>query len=334
MRQARHQAAACLLAGNHVSGAGDRGFVQSCRAGPAVRLVSSRSEVKDASGIIARHGRGKTSPDIGDRSDPPTRPRCSASLVGTSVEFYDFYIYATAAALVFGPLFFPGESPAAQLLACLCELWPGLCRAAARALRFRTFRRPGRAQIDPGRVADADGRIDPADRFPADLRRWSAGSRRCCCACCASARACGLGGEWGGAALLAVENAPPGWAIALRRRSATGRAGGFPRRQRAVPLLGWAQPDEAFHAWGWRIPFLLSAVLVGLGLWVRLTGSPRRRLSPSASKPSAAAALPFGELLRDHWPATLAGTRRCRVLCLFYISTAFVLGYDDHGTRL
>jgi MFS family permease len=80
----------------------------------------------------------------------------------------------------------------------------------------------------------------------------------------------GLGGEWGGAVLLAVENAPPGWRARFGDVPAAGRAGGVPAGQRPVPAAGPGADAEAFKAWGWRLPFAASVVLVGIGLWIRL----------------------------------------------------------------
>src|SRR3546814_10857411 len=80
----------------------------------------------------------------------------------------------------------------------------------------------------------------------------------------------GLGGEWGGAALLAVENAPSGWKSRFGMFPQLGAPAGFIAANGLFLLLGLGLSDADFAAWGWRIPFLLSAVLVGLGLWVRL----------------------------------------------------------------
>ncbi len=94
-----------------------------------------------------------------------------ASLAGTAVEFYDFYIYATAASLLFGPAFlsFGIENRSAALG--LRELRGRLFRAPGRCRRVRAFRRSDRSQVHSGRIADADGWIHRGNRFPADLRR-------------------------------------------------------------------------------------------------------------------------------------------------------------------
>ncbi|MBU2136184.1 MAG: MFS transporter, partial [Alphaproteobacteria bacterium] len=133
-----------------------------------------------------------------------------ASLVGTAVEFYDFYIYATAAALVFGPLFFPSASPSAQLLSSYATF----------AIAF--FARPLGAALF-GHYGDRIGRkstlvaslmLMGASTFAIAFlptyatAGWIAPALLCLLR---FGQGLGLGGEWGGAALLAVENAPPGW---------------------------------------------------------------------------------------------------------------------------
>ena len=137
----------------------------------------------------------------------------------------------------------------------------------------------------------------------------------------------GLGGEWGGAALLAVEHAPPG---------KTGRYGMFPQLGAPVGfvlsnglflLLGLWLSAEDFREWGWRIPFLGSAVLVAVGLWVRL----RLTETPAFAKALAEAPppkVPLGELMRGHWREVLGGTFAA-IVCFasFYTTTAFALGY-------
>jgi MFS family permease len=137
----------------------------------------------------------------------------------------------------------------------------------------------------------------------------------------------GLGGEWGGAALLAVENAPPGWRGRYGMVPQLGAPVGFIAANGLFLILGALMTADQFMAWGWRIPFLLSIVLVAIGLWVRL------RLSET---PAFAAlleegpppAIPFAELLRDHWRVTLGGTFGA-VACfaVYYLATAFALGY-------
>lgn len=249
-----------------------------------------------------------------------------ASLIGTAVEFYDFYIYATAASLVFGPLFFPSSSPTAQLLAAYGSL----------ALAF--FARPLGAAIF-GHYGDRIGRKTTlvtslmlmggstlAIGFLPTYQTigWWAPLILCVLR---FGQGLGLGGEWGGAALLAVENAPPGWRARFGMFPQLGAPVGFIAANGLFLLLGLFLTEEDFFAWGWRLPFLGSAVLVFLGLWVRLklTETPEFTAAQAEAPPPA---VPLATLLSGHLGATIAGTFAV-VACfaIYYIATAFALGY-------
>ena len=250
----------------------------------------------------------------------------SASLAGTAVEFYDFYIYATAAALVFGPLFFPAESASAQLLAAYASFAVAFIARPIGALAFGHFGdRVGRKStlvasllimglstffiaFLPGH--DAIGWVAPALLC---LLRFGQGF--------------GLGGEWGGAALLAVENAPPGWRGRFGMFPQFGAPLGFLAANGLFLVLGLGLSEEDFRAWGWRLPFLGSILLVAIGLWVRLrlTETPAFAAALAEAPP---AKVPLVELFRDHFGQTLLGVFGV-IACfaLFYISTAFALGH-------
>jgi MFS family permease len=144
------------------------------------------------------------------------------------------------------------------------------------------------------------------------------------------AQGLGLGGEWGGAALLAVENAPPGWRARFGMFPQLGAPVGFIAANGLFLVLSSTLSDADFLAWGWRIPFVLSAVLVGLGLWVRtkLAETPAfEKLAHDAPPPS----IPLVELFRTSLRQTLAGTFAVIVcFAIYYLTTAFALGY---GTK-
>jgi MFS family permease len=137
----------------------------------------------------------------------------------------------------------------------------------------------------------------------------------------------GLGGEWGGAALLAVENAPPGYRARFGMFPQLGAPIGFIAANGLFLILGALLTEEQFIAWGWRIPFLLSAILVGLGLWVRLklTETPAFAAALAEAPPPK---VPMAELFARHLGPTVAGTFSV-VACfaVFYLATAFALGY-------
>jgi MFS family permease len=249
-----------------------------------------------------------------------------ASLVGTAVEFYDFYIYATAAALVFGPLFFPLGSPSVQLLAAYASLGVAFIARPVGAAVFGHFGdRIGRKSTLVASLLLMGGSTLLIAFLPTyQTAGWLAPLLLCVLR---FGQGFGLGGEWGGAALLAVENAPPGYRARFGMFPQLGAPVGFIAANGLFLLLGSILTEEQFVAWGWRIPFLLSAILVGVGLWVRLklTETPAFSAALSEAPPPK---VPIAELFRNHIGATLAGTFSV-VACfaVFYLATAFALGY-------
>jgi MFS family permease len=137
----------------------------------------------------------------------------------------------------------------------------------------------------------------------------------------------GLGGEWSGAALLAVENAPAGHRARYGMFPQLGAPVGFIAANGLFLLLGLFLTSDQFAAWGWRLPFVASAVLVGVGLWVRLrlTETPAFQAALEKAEPSR---VPLGEVFKRHWQEVLGGTFGVvACFCIFYLSTAFALGY-------
>ncbi|MBL8651538.1 MAG: MFS transporter [Sphingopyxis sp.] len=252
----------------------------------------------------------------------------TASLVGTAVEFYDFYIYGTAAALVFGPLFFPSESPSAQLMLSFMSFGLAFFARPVGAIVFGHYGdRIGRkSTLVASLMLMGVSTLLIAFLPTYAMVGWVAPLLLCILR---FGQGFGLGGEWGGAALLAVENAPPGWRARFGMVPQLGAPVGFIAANGLFLLLGLWLSDSDFAAWGWRIPFLLSAVLVGLGLWVRLKigETPDFAAALEADRPVS---VPIGELLKRHLFATLAGTFAV-VACfaIFYLSTSFALA---HGT--
>jgi metabolite-proton symporter len=249
-----------------------------------------------------------------------------ASLVGTAVEFYDFYIYATAAALVFGPLFFPAEDPSAQLLAAFASLAIAFVARPVGASVFGHFGdRIGRKSTLVASLLLMGGSTLLIAFLPTyESAGWVAPLLLCILR---FGQGFGLGGEWGGAALLAVENAPPGYRARFGMFPQLGAPIGFIAANGLFLILGALLTEEQFIAWGWRIPFLLSAILVGLGLWVRLklTETPAFAAALAEAPPPK---VPMAELFARHLGPTIAGTFSV-VACfaVFYLSTAFALGY-------
>ena len=257
---------------------------------------------------------------------PSTRRILVASLVGTSVEFYDFYIYATAVSLVFGPLFFPSFSPTAQLFSAFATLGAGFVARPVGASVFGHFGdRVGRKSTLVASLLLMGGSTVAIGFLPTYASiGWWAPLLLCLLR---FGQGFGLGGEWGGAALLAVENAPPGWHGRFGMFPQLGAPVGFIAANGLFLLLGVTLTPEQFQSWGWRLPFFASVLLVGVGLWVRLNLSETRafRDAMAAAPPPR---VPLADLFRDHARETVAGTFAV-VACfaIYYLATAFALGY-------
>lgn len=250
----------------------------------------------------------------------------TAALVGTSVEFYDFYIYATAAALVFGHAFFPSSSATAQLLSAYASFGLAFVARPVGAAAFGHFGdRIGRKSTLVFSLMLMGGSTLLIAFLPTYQQvGWWAPLMLCILR---FGQGFGLGGEWGGAALLAVENAPPGWRGRFGTAPQMGAPVGFIAANGLFLILGVTLTPQQFLDWGWRLPFLLSAVLVGLGLWVRLkiSETPAFRQALEEGPPPT---VPLGEMARYHAGAVVRGTVSV-IACfaVFYIATAFALGY-------
>lgn len=247
-----------------------------------------------------------------------------ASMIGTAVEYYDFFIYGTAAALFFGPLFFPAESPAAQTLFAFMSFGIAFFARPVGALAFGHFGdRIGRkSTLVVSLMLMGLSTVAIAFVPSYAMIGWVAPVLLCILR---FGQGLGLGGEWAGAALLAVENAPPGWEARFGAAPQLGIPLGFIMANGAFLLLGLTLTDAQFSEWGWRVPFLASAVLIALGLWVRL----RLQETPAfraAQERGAPEPVPLVTLLRDHLGTVIAGSAGV-VACyaIFYLATAYAL---------
>ena len=272
-------------------------------------------------------------PPAGTAAPASTRRVLAASLVGTSVEFYDFYVYATAASLVFGPLFFPSSSTSAQLLQAYASFALAfLARPVGSVLFGHYGDRVGRKSTLIASLLIM-GLSTVAIAFLPTYAAigWWAPLLLCLMRV---GQGLGLGGEWGGAALLAVENAKPTHRARFGMFPQLGAPVGFIAANGLFLLLGLLLTPAQFTAWGWRLPFLLSLLLVGLGLWVRLklTETPAFTQVLAEGPPPR---VPLAEVTQGHWRELIGGTFAV-VACfaLFYIATAFALGYGTTTLKL
>src|SRR6059036_1797181 len=193
-----------------------------------------------------------------------------ASLIGTTIEFFDFYIYATAAVLVFPRLFFPPSDPASATLASLATFAIAfLARPIGSALFGHFGDRIGRKTTLVAALLTMGLSTVTIGLLPTYASIGLAAPLML--AICRFGQGLGLGGEWGGAVLLAVENAPPGKRAWYGMFPQLGAPIGFFFSGGVFFVLSSWLNDQQFFAFGWRLPFLASAALVGVGLYVRLT---------------------------------------------------------------
>ena len=249
-----------------------------------------------------------------------------ASLVGTTVEFFDFYIYATAAVLVFPRLFFPASDPASSTLASLATFAIAfIARPIGSALFGHFGDRIGRKKT----LVLALSTMGLSTFFIGALPSYAAigVAAPLLLALCRFGQGVGLGGEWGGAVLLAVENAPPGKRALYGMFPQLGAPIGFLLSGSTFFLLSRWLTDNQFFAFGWRLPFLASAVLVLLGLYVRLTIT-ETPVFQASLKHSKHVGIPMVTVFRHHLRPLLAGILTClATFVLFYLMTVFALSW-------
>ncbi|GLS43029.1 MFS transporter [Methylobacterium brachythecii] len=249
-----------------------------------------------------------------------------ASFVGTAIEFYDFYIYATAAALVIGPIFFPPGEPAAQTLQAFATFAIAfLARPVGAALFGHFGDRVGRKATLVASLMIMGLSTVAIGCLPSYASiGWPAPALLCLFRV---GQGIGFGGEWGGAALLAVENAPPGRRALYGIAPQLGAPVGFLAANLLFLGLNFGLTPEAFASWGWRLLFLASAVLVGLGLYVRLKLTETPAFAEASAK-TAPERVPLATIVTRHWRATLLGTlSMVAPYALFYLCTVFALSW-------
>ncbi len=249
-----------------------------------------------------------------------------ASLIGTTIEFFDFYIYATAAVLVFPKLFFPAGDPASATLASLATFAIAfLARPFGSALFGHFGDRVGRkttlvaALLTMGLSTVAIGALPTYETIGV--------AAPVLLALCRFGQGLGLGGEWGGAVLLAIENAPPGKRAWYGMFPQLGAPIGFLFAGGVFLALSKGLTNEQFFAFGWRIPFLASAALVLVGLYVRLTIAETPVFRDALSR-RMQVKVPIFAVFRNHARTLLVGTLiSLATFVLFYLMTVFALSW-------
>jgi metabolite-proton symporter len=249
-----------------------------------------------------------------------------ASLIGTTIEFFDFYIYATAAVLVFPSLFFPKADPASAMLASLATFGIAfLARPVGSALFGHFGDRIGRkttlvlALLTMGASTIAIGALP--------TYRTIGIAAPLLLATCRFGQGLGLGGEWGGAVLLAIENAPPKKRAWYGMFPQLGAPIGFFFSGGIFLLISHWLTDGQFIAFGWRLPFLASAALVFVGLYVRLTITETPVFQESRSR-GEQLKMPIMAVLLKHTRALTAGVLvSLATFVLFYLMTVFALSW-------
>ncbi|WOE30366.1 MULTISPECIES: MFS transporter [unclassified Acinetobacter] len=251
----------------------------------------------------------------------------TASLVGTTIEFFDFYIYATAAVIIFPHLFFPASTdPTTATIQSLATF----------AIAF--IARPIGAAIF-GHLGDRIGRKATlvAALLTMGLSTVAIGllptyaqiglAAPLLLALCRLGQGLGLGGEWSGAVLLATENAPAGKRAWYGMFPQLGAPIGFILATGSFIGLGAFMSESAFMTWGWRIPFIASALLVIVGLWIRLQLHETPAFQKVLDKQKEVN-VPFKEVIVKHWKMLILGT--IAAICtfvVFYLTTVFALNW-------
>ena len=249
-----------------------------------------------------------------------------ASLIGTTIEYFDFYIFGTAAVLVFPKLFFAASEPSMAILQSLATFGLAfVARPVGSALFGHFGDRVGRkatlvaSLLTMGISTILIGLLPPYAAIgiaaPVILAVLRFG------------QGLGLGGEWGGAILLATENAPPEKRAWYGMFPQLGGPIGFFLSGSVFLLLTTQLPEADFLEWGWRIPFVSSAVLVVVGLYVRLTISETPQFQKIMAM-KARVKVPILTVVTQHTRSMLLGMMSgLGQFVLFYLITVFTLSW-------
>ncbi len=261
-----------------------------------------------------------------------------ASLIGTTIEFYDFYVYATAAVLVFPHLFFPPGNETTALLSSFAIFGAAMVARPLGAIFFGHLGdKRGRKITLVGALLTMGIATFLIGALPTFATvGWFAPAML---VVLRLAQGFALGGEWSGAALVATENAPEGKRAIFGTFPQLGAPIGFIIANglfliiaAILPSDDPSRPSLAFLDWGWRIPFLFSAVMVIVGLWVRLNLVESTAFEKTVSK-GEIKKVPLVSVFQSHWKQLVLGTfYMLATYVLFYLMTTFSLSYGRAAT--
>ncbi len=256
-----------------------------------------------------------------------------ASLIGTSIEFYDFYAYATAAVLVFPTLFFANADPTVSLLQSFAVFGVAFVARPIGSIVFGHFGdRIGRKKTLVASLLTMGIATVVIGLIPAGTTPGWAILAPAILVLMRFAQGLGLGGEWSGAALLATENAPAGKRAIYGTFPQLGAPIGFILANGVFLLLATTSSAADFLAWGWRVPFLASAILVIVGLYVRFTLIETPAFQKVIDN-GEVARVPLGRVFRGSWRQLILGTFiMLATYTLFYLMTTFTLTYGTTPT--
>ncbi|MFJ5708002.1 MFS transporter [Streptomyces sp. NPDC093105] len=272
-------------------------------------------------------------------SDTTTQPRggigriVGASLIGTTIEWYDFFLYGSAAALVFNTLFFPSADPLVGTLIAFITYAIGFAARPLGGVVFGHFGdKIGRKKLLVLSLLMMGGATFAMGLLPTyeSIGVWAP----ILLTVLRLVQGFALGGEWGGAVLIVSEHGGEKHRGFWASWPQAGAPGGNLLATGVLSLLAAVQSDAAFHSWGWRIPFLLSGLLVMIGLWIRVSVSESPVFLEAQAKAEAAAAAgakeeaPVVEVFKRSWRDVLSaiGTRFGENIS-YYILTSFLLVY-------
>ncbi|MBX6384203.1 MAG: MHS family MFS transporter [Microbispora sp.] len=267
---------------------------------------------------------------------PPTRigKVVGASLIGTTIEWYDFFLYGSAAALVFNKLFFPTEDDLTGTLLSFLTYAVGFVARPLGGLVFGHYGdRLGRKRLLVISLLMMGGSTFLIGCLPTYATLGTGAALLLTALRLVQGFA--LGGEWGGAVLLVSEHGEPRNRGFWASWPQAGAPGGNLIATGVLALLAAVQSDDAFLSWGWRIAFLLSGVLVLIGLWIRLTVAESPVFQQALQRQEPAPKAPVIAVLRHHWRDVLIamGARMAENVS-YYVITAFVLVYGTEAAHL